>query len=80
MITFQFVLRESIYFGYQKIGKLILPTTDHPQVPVRLHPGITVGGQENPNGTGMTMTGKNTSGDRRKCDDNSARMEKLRDE
>ena len=23
-----------------------------------------------PNGIGMTMTGKNTSGDRRKCDDN----------
>ena len=65
---------------YQAATKAIV---DHPQVPVHLHPGITVGGQEMPNGPGMTMTGKNTSGDRRKCDDNNlsneAETEKIKD-
>ena len=45
--------------------------------------GITVGRQEMPNGIGMTMTGKNTSGARRKCDDNNlsneAETEKIKD-
>ena len=70
-------LRHSTH-NCQKIGKSILLKTDHPQVPVRLFPGITVGGQEISNGIGMTMTGKNTSGHRRKCDDNRARREKLK--
>ena len=37
----------------------------HHQAPVRLRPGITVGGQEMPSGIGMTTTGKTIKLDHR---------------
>ena len=60
-------LRHSTH-NYQKIGKSICWRPIILKFQFHLFPGITVGGQEIPNGIGMTMTGKNTSGDRRKCD------------
>ena len=54
-------------FGCPKIDISMMPTTDHHQAPVRLRPGITVGGQEIPSGIGMTTTGKTINC--QKCDD-----------
>ena len=62
-------------FGCQNTGKNISRKTNHLLLPVRLLPGLTVGGQEIPNGIGKTRLGRMRAVIDEKCDDNRVKRQ-----